>query len=497
MPRFAGAAAAQTVISNNRMTHEAIISENYRRTLDNKLRDRQEEAKQQAKRKLPYQNQIKQFYDKKSIQIFVAFLILLNFLISAINSQLLPETGRDDIALFIFEACEWFFAYAFLIELMVNFYGSYFWEFWRSPWNIFDFIIVAISLLSLYMSSLPGISVLRLFRAFRVVRLFKRIKTMRKMMDSIMKSLPGMAIAFSALFLIMGIYAIIGVNFWMEDFPDEFGNFLKAVLSLLQIMTFDSWCSGIARKIIFSGGITEAVYFISYVFIASIVMANVLIALLLDEFMNTSQQMDNEPDHDVDIEHDLDKLLEDQHAEKAKFILNDPKHEGLHTESNKIVSLGMMGQKEIARKDTPESACVVYPFDRLTPPGDKPSQTDIEMQGISHIADKRKPMKKTTKGEEKASQRGEQSIPEGQEDTSQFPNYSVNTTDSSDPINRADSEWRSKVDHNIKTLTRSLETFNTKFEQLHGKLDQLDFRLSGFFTLAIEAQKDKPAGGTK
>merc|ERR1719320_1454525 len=142
------------------------------------------------------------------------------------------------------------------------------------------------------MSDLPGISVLRLFRAFRVVRLFKRIKTMRKMMDSILRSLPGMSIAFAALFLIMGIYGIIGVEFWQLKYPDYFGNFLKAVLSLLQIMTFDSWCSGIAREIIFSDGAVAAIYFITYVFIASIIMANVLIALLLDEFMNSS--IDNE-----------------------------------------------------------------------------------------------------------------------------------------------------------------------------------------------------------
>merc|ERR1719233_541704 len=333
MPRFAGAAAAQTVISHQdpRMTPDEVNNENLKRAIDKEMRNRQEEADKKLKRKLPYQNDIKQFYDKKTIQIFVAFLILLNFLISAINSQLLPEKGRDDIALFIFEACEWFFAYAFLIELMVNFYGSYFWEFWKSAWNIFDFVIVIISLLSLYMSNLPGISVLRLFRAFRVVRLFKRIKTMRKMMDSIMKSLPGMAIAFAALFLIMGIYAIIGVNFWRELYPQFFGNFLKSVLSLLQIMTFDSWCSGIARKVIFKGGAIEAVYFISYVFIASIVMANVLIALLLDEFMNTSQEIDNDPGHDVGLE--LDKRLHKEHQEMAEKILVDSDHVGLSTMS--------------------------------------------------------------------------------------------------------------------------------------------------------------------
>lgn len=297
------------------------------------------------------------------------------------------------------------------------------------------------------------------------------------MMDSIMKSLPGMAVAFLALFLIMGIYAIIGVSFWMETFPDEFGTFLKAVLSLLQIMTFDSWCSGIARKIIFSGGVIEAIYFISYVFIASIVMANVLIALLLDEFMNTSQQVDNEPDQDVG--HELDKFLAEDHEERAKEVLLDPQHIGLNT-------MSMMQTKDFDRKKTrknSESACAVYPD----------IQGDIEMQDIAQAEQKRKAANKTAQGDVKA--RGEQVIPEGQEETAA--DHSVNTTDSREQTNRVDSEWRAKVDQNIKSLTRSLDTFHTKFEQLQGKLDQLDIRLSGFFALALEAQKEKAAGGTK
>jgi len=479
MPRFAGAAAANTVIQNPRQDDD---NDHLKKAMDKEMKSRQLEAAKKANRKLPYQNDIKQFYDKKSIQIFVAILILLNFLISAINSQLLPVKGRDDVALFVFEACEWFFAYAFLIELLVNYYGSYFWEFWQSAWNIFDFIIVVISLLSLYMSRLPGISVLRLFRAFRVVRLFKRIKTMRKMMDSIMKSLPGMAIAFSALFLIMGIYAIIGVNFWMEEFPDEFGNFLKAQLSLLQIMTFDSWCSGIARKIIFSGGAVEAIYFISYVFIASIVMANVLIALLLDEFMNTSQEIDNDPGHDVGLE--LDKRLHIEHQERAKKILTDPDHLGLRINSARIMSMPQDIFRKANRKNS-ESACAVFPLD---------NQGEIEMQD-TNTEQKRKAMQKAAQVDEKA--RPGLEFVSSAEEQENPPSCSVNTNESSDPKNRVDPEWRTHVDRNIKTLTSSLETFHTKFDQLHGQLEQLDIKLSGFFSLAINAQKEKPAGGTK
>merc|ERR1719433_915573 len=90
----------------------------------------------------------------------------------------------------------------------------------------------------------------------------------------------------------MGIWAIIGVEF-LYDWPKPdspkaddyvpgyyFGDFWKAMLTLFQIMTFDSWASGIARDVIYDIPFF-VVYFISFVFIGSIIMQNVLIAALL------------------------------------------------------------------------------------------------------------------------------------------------------------------------------------------------------------------------
>jgi len=276
---------------------------------------KQREEKMKLSRKLPFQNEVKAFYDRKSTQISVAVLILTNFLISAIEAQYVYASGIDDDMNTKFRMFEYFFGYAFLLELLINLYGSFFLEFFTSAWNIFDLFIVLTSLLALYMSKLPGISVLRLFRAFRVVRLFKRVKTLRKIMDGIMKSLPGMTFAFAALLLIMGIYAILAVEFWHEKYPIFFGDFLKAMLALLQIMTFDSWCSGIARDIIYEEGAIAGVFFITYVFVAAIVMANVLIALLLDEFLNT------EIADDPVTEEELNQMLEKQQEELKKILL--------------------------------------------------------------------------------------------------------------------------------------------------------------------------------
>merc|ERR1719387_2226284 len=171
-------------------------------------------------------------YEKKSIQLLVACLIGMNFLVSAINNQMLPPEGSTADA--VFGGFEYFFNIAFTIELLVNMYGSFFFPFWRTGWNWFDFIIVGISLLSQFSDGIPGISVLRLFRAFRVFRLFKRVKALRIIIEAVLKSLPGVANAFVVLGLIMSIWSIMAVTFFGEEMPDHFGNFFLAMLTFFQ-----------------------------------------------------------------------------------------------------------------------------------------------------------------------------------------------------------------------------------------------------------------------
>ena len=150
-----------------------------------------------TKENLWQQNYVFDAYNSNVIQVGVAALIFANFIVSAIEKQALP--AEDSSAKSVFLVFEWFFGMIFLVELIWNMYGSWWFKFWRDAWNWFDFIIVLISLLSLTLGNLPGISVLRyryvavygtkfwtysnwicrLFRAFRVFRLFKRVPSLK------------------------------------------------------------------------------------------------------------------------------------------------------------------------------------------------------------------------------------------------------------------------------------------------------------------------------
>lgn len=238
------------------------------------------------------QNAVKEFYDLDSVQIYVAILIFLNFIVEAVNAQLLPEEGSPTETVFLI--FEYIFNVSFLIELIVNMYGSWFTRFWASGWNLFDFIIVGVSIMAMVLPDLPGITVLRLFRAFRVFRLFKRIPSLKKIIEGVLQAIPGVTQAFVVMVILMGIWSVIGVEFFRTATPQEFGDFMRAMFTMFQVMTMDF--SGIAREIMFDHGYPlAAIFFITYIFIAGIVMTNVVVAILLDRYLAAMEVDNNGP----------------------------------------------------------------------------------------------------------------------------------------------------------------------------------------------------------
>lgn len=243
-------------------------------------------------RSLPGQNWVKQYYETPKVQVGVAGLIFGNFIVSATAAQILPEKG--ELADVVFYYFDWFFNAAFLIELLWNMYGNFFLSFWKSGWNVFDFFIVGVSVTSLVFPDLPGVGVLRLFRAFRVFRLFKRIKSLRLIIVGVVMSLEGVMNAFIVLLLFLMIWGIMGVDFFGDDFEEQYGSFYVASLTQFQILTLDSWASGVARPIMDKLGPFHAIFFITYVFINSIMMVNVVVAILLDKFVAAMKNMEDE-----------------------------------------------------------------------------------------------------------------------------------------------------------------------------------------------------------
>eukprot|EP00811_Abedinium_folium_P009286 NODE_18583_length_885_cov_20.984169.p1 GENE.NODE_18583_length_885_cov_20.984169~~NODE_18583_length_885_cov_20.984169.p1 ORF type:complete len:279 (-),score=74.34 NODE_18583_length_885_cov_20.984169:47-838(-) len=107
--------------------------------------------------------------------------------------------------------------------------------------------------------------------------------------------MPGVSQAFLVLGLINSIWSIMGVDFfgeyeWLKPF---YGNFSKASLTMLQVMTTDSW-TAIARPIVLDIHPIYSLYFVTYVFVNGVIMVNVVVAILLERFSSTMRDFDQE-----------------------------------------------------------------------------------------------------------------------------------------------------------------------------------------------------------
>ena len=100
-----------------------------------------------------YQTQMESFYCNPKVEYSVALLIVLNFIINIWEKQVDPTGfGSDpDARLYVhtWNLLSDLFNYAFLLELIVNMYAFWFWDFWCDPWNVFDFVVVVLGVVSL------------------------------------------------------------------------------------------------------------------------------------------------------------------------------------------------------------------------------------------------------------------------------------------------------------------------------------------------------------
>jgi len=154
-----------------------------------------------------------------------------------------------------------------------------------------------------------------------VFRLFKRIESLNKVISALMRAIPGVTNAFVIMLIFMMIYAILAVEYFAQlgqpfgATPygtyftyDEFGNhsitaetargliygyeyygsFTKALYTLFQVMTGESWSEAVVRPLLFSStmnGALVALYFVSFILLMQIVLTNVVVAVLLDKFV--------------------------------------------------------------------------------------------------------------------------------------------------------------------------------------------------------------------
>ena len=228
---------------------------------------------------------VAEFVESKFVTFGITVLILINAVTLGMETdkELSAQVGAvlnwiDRTILIIFS-----------IEIALKFY-AYRLRFFRSGWNVFDLLIVAIA----WMPTNGALSVLRTLRILRVLRLISVVPQMRRVVSAIGYSIPGMVSVISVLGLIFYVSAVLATRLF-GTYPDPnmqewFGSIGASAYTLFQIMTLESWSMGVVRPTmdLFPWAWT---FFLPFIIITSFAVLNFFIGIIVDS-MQTAQKLE-------------------------------------------------------------------------------------------------------------------------------------------------------------------------------------------------------------
>lgn len=252
----------------------------------------------------PWRLRLATWIESAPVQRFIIAVILVNAVVLGlyIDPSLFPgATG-------LFKAIDLVCLVIFAIELVLKL-AVYRLAFFRSGWNVFDFLVVAIALV-------PGqgvLSVLRTLRVLRVLRLLTVVPSLKKVVAAFIHSIPGLG----AVVMVMAIFfyaaAVMATGFFGADFPDWFGSIGKSLYTLFQVMTLESWSMGIVRPVMEAHPLAWA-FFVPFIVIATFTILNLFIGIIVSTMQELSvlpdQEEANRETHEIleRIEQDLATL---------------------------------------------------------------------------------------------------------------------------------------------------------------------------------------------
>jgi voltage-gated sodium channel len=167
----------------------------------------------------------------------------------------------------------------FLIEISIRFFAEERkWQFFKSGWNIFDTLIVVISLIPIQDSELALVG--RLIRIFRVLRMVSVIPELRTLLNSLLKALPQLGYVALLMFIIVYIYAAVGTTFFAKINDTLWGDITVSMLTLFRVMTFEDWTDVMYETMAVHP--LSWIFYISFIFLNAFAFLNMLIGIVVN-----------------------------------------------------------------------------------------------------------------------------------------------------------------------------------------------------------------------
>lgn len=224
---------------------------------------------------------------RTSFQNFILAVILFNAVVLGLETSQTAMAAAGPLIVMLDKICLAIFVVEIGLKLFARGTG-----FFRNGWNVFDFVIVGISLIP----SAQGLSVLRALRILRLLRVLSVTPSLRRVVEGLMNALPGMG----SVFLLMGIIFYIGSVMATKLFgggcpactPEQatlfdqwFGTIGRSGYSLFQIMTLESWSMGIVRPVMEVYPYAWA-FFVPFILVTTFAVVNLVVGLIVNSMQD-------------------------------------------------------------------------------------------------------------------------------------------------------------------------------------------------------------------
>ena len=294
--------------------------------------------------------------DHKYFQRFILLTILLAGVVVGIQTYKEFAHNHKDV-LGLLDA---FILGVFTIEVVIKIVaeGKKPLNYFKNPWNVFDFLIVAACLLEPVLPiNSTFLPVLRLARILRVLKLVTTLPKLQVLVGCLLKSLPSMFYVSMLLGLLFYIYGTMAVFLYSENDPIHFRNLQTSILSLFRVVTLEDWTDvmyinmygsenyGYSAQDLekwnpasSSSPAGAAFFFVSFVLIGTLIVLNLVIGVIMNSMdeshaeMNVQKEITRrketpEPIRDGidDLHKQLDNLSKEMHVIKRMLEDKDPK----------------------------------------------------------------------------------------------------------------------------------------------------------------------------
>lgn len=232
-----------------------------------------------------FRNRVGAFLDTSLFQNAILGVILFNAVILGMETSDPIMAQAGDLILLLDKLC----LAVFVVEIAAKLFARGIGGFFRNGWNIFDFVIVGISLVP----ATQGLSVLRALRILRLLRVVSVAPSLRRVVEGLVTALPGMGSVFLLMGMLFYIGSVMATKLFGAAYPEWFGDLGRSAYSLFQIMTLESWSMGIVRPVMEQFPYAWA-FFVPFIMVTTFAVVNLLVGLIVNSMQDAHHAEDVE-----------------------------------------------------------------------------------------------------------------------------------------------------------------------------------------------------------